>query len=132
MKRPLLLSLALLPMAAAADLIVMDESSDVRLAAPMVRIQPVKPALPAWEVRSGAHLRATLDEWAMRSGWSFVWGLPADADFRFGAGNTYVGEFKSAVTDLINSLPPTVRIRVELRPDNMPPLLYVTSQGEGK
>lgn len=92
----------------------------------------VKPLPPTWEVRSGAYLRATLDEWAMRAGWSFVWGLPEDADFRFGAGNSYVNEFKGAVTDLINSLPPTVRIRVELRTDNMPPLLYVTSQGEGK
>lgn len=81
-----------------------------------------------WEVKSGANLRATLQEWSTNAGWTLVWGLPDDADFRFDTGNIYVKDFKATIHDLFNSLPHTVRIRAELRPDNIPPLLYITNQ----
>lgn len=95
-------------------------ASTVKVAGP-----PQAPAQVIWLAKSGSFLRDTLGEWSLKSGWSLVWGLSDEEDFRLETGNSYPGDFKKAVFDLIESLPLTVRIRVELRPDNTPPLLYV-------
>lgn len=86
---------------------------------------------PGWIVRSGSLLRETLSEWCKQEGWAIVWNLSDKEDFRLEAGHVYPNDFKSAVAELINSLPAKVRIRVELRPDNSPPLLYVTKDEGG-
>lgn len=82
----------------------------------------------SWIVKPGSLLRDTLREWSKKSGWSLVWGLSDQNDFRLETGNSYEGDFKAAIFGLINSLPATVRIRAELRTDNVPPLLYVTNE----
>lgn len=91
---------------------------------------PIDPVVPreVWSIKSGTMLRDALLEWSVKAGWSFVWGLPEQDDFRLNSGNSYGEDFRAAVTELINSLPATVRIRVELRTDNVPPLLYVTNE----
>lgn len=91
---------------------------------------PVEPVAPreVWSIKSGTLLRNALLEWTVKAGWSFVWGLPEQDDFRLNSGNSYGEDFRAAVTGLINSLPATVRIRVELRTDNVPPLLFVTNE----
>lgn len=78
-----------------------------------------------WNVKSGNLLKETLTDWTAQAGWSLAWMLGENEDFRLEAGDTYKADFKTAVHGLINSLPPTVRIRAELRSDNTPPLLYV-------
>lgn len=88
----------------------------------------VVPIESAWTVKPGSLLRESLQEWTTKAGWSLVWGLSEQDDFRLNSGNSYDGDFKTAVVGLINSLPATVRIRVELRTDNVPPLLYVTTE----
>lgn len=79
-----------------------------------------------WVVKAQSHLRETLREWATEAGWDVWWALPEQDDFRAEAGDTYKGDFKSAVRGLFDSLPAQIRIRAELRPDNVPPLLFVT------
>lgn len=94
---------------------------------------PPRPPPPMWRVKDGAYLSDTLRDWAKVSGWAVVWRMSEQEDFRMDAGNLYQGEFKKAVADLFNSLPPSVRLHAELRPDNVPPLLYVTRDGvEGR
>lgn len=80
----------------------------------------------SWVVKPGALLQDTLTEWTSQAGWAFVWGLPEKEAVRLQAGNTWHGDFKAAIYELIDSLPPTIRIRVVLAPENIPPLLHVT------
>ena len=86
----------------------------------------------AWVVKSGDFLKDTLAEWVTKAGWSLVWSLGEREDFRVNTGDVYESDFKTAVHSLFDSLPPTVRIRAELRPDNDPPLLYVTRDEGGR
>lgn len=81
-----------------------------------------------WLVTQGALLRETLHEWSLKSGWSLIWGLSDQDDYRLETGNSYQGNFKEAINGLINSLPLTVHIHAELRSDNTPPLLYITRE----
>jgi len=89
---------------------------------------PMAPPLAQWQVRSGSYLHDTLAEWTTKAGWGFEWAMPPDQDFRMGASDTYEGDFKTVIKTLIDALPQGVRIRAELRPDNSPPLLYVSAE----
>lgn len=93
---------------------------------------PPAPPAVAWSAVSGSYLRDTLQEWADKAGWSFVWGLSPTEDFVLGTSDVYVGDFKYGVRNLINSLPARIRIHAELRPDNTPPLLHITRDEEGQ
>lgn len=97
--------------------------------APVVALVAVAtPPAAVWSVKSGDLLSDTLREWSKKAGWAYFWDVPEKSDFRLGASNQYLGEFKVGVTDLFKSLPTSVRVRVELRADNTPPLLYVTQE----
>lgn len=99
--------------------------------APVAVDAPPAP-LPAWEVKTGGWLRDTLADWSKREGWQLSWGLPLEQDFSFKGENTFYGDFPKAVTDLIHSLPASVHLRVQLVPDNKPPMVYVTADGDRK
>ena len=83
-----------------------------------------------WEARAGVNLRETLGKWTADAGWALVWDYEGDLEMR--AGSTFQGDFKAAVAGLFNALPQSIRIRAELRPDNAPPLLYVTRDAAGR
>ena len=87
----------------------------------------MSPLVPTWIVKKNGLLSETLQGWSHRAGWSLVWSMPNGQDFRLNTGNSYSGDFTSAVKGLINSLPSSVHIQVQLRPDNTPPLVYVTN-----
>lgn len=79
-----------------------------------------------WDAKSGASIRSSLKEWSDRAGWQLVWALDEREDYRLMAGNNFSGDFKMAVTGLFNSLPLDIKVRAELRPDNTPPMIYIT------
>jgi len=90
-------------------------------------VTPVK-SIEVWTVRPASYLQDTLREWAKKAGWSVVWGLGEHEDFRFETGNSFEGDFKTAVTTLFDSMPNKIRIHAELRPDNTPPLIFVNRE----
>jgi len=83
-----------------------------------------------WEAKAGVKLRETLGKWTTDAGWALVWDYDGDLEMR--AGSTFHGDFKAAVAGLFDALPQNIRIRAELRPDNAPPLLYVTRDPAGR
>lgn len=95
------------------------------------KVYPVESQAPpskSWELRPGIFLRAALQEWANEAGWSLVWAMPERDDFRIDSGNRFTGDFKDAVVGLFDALPQHIQIFAELRPDNSPPLIYVTRE----
>lgn len=90
-------------------------------------VAPVVPSVPLeiWTVKPASYLQDTLREWATKAGWSLVWGLSDKEDYRLDTGNNYPGDFKTAVKALFDSMPEKVRIYVELRPQNTPPLIFI-------
>lgn len=92
-----------------------------------VEVTPVKRETP-WAVESGSFMRDTLTKWAAKAGWSIVWNMPENEDFRIDSANAYGGDFSEAVRSLFDSLPPHIQIFATQVPDNMPPLLYVTRE----
>lgn len=84
--------------------------------------------MPTWNVKAGAWLRDVLDEWTRKAGWDMTWGLGPQDDIRLGGTNVYRGDFIQAVKEMVNSLPPEVKVYLTLVPENDPPLLYVTSE----
>ena len=93
-------------------------------APPPVIQTPVVP-LEVWAVKRSSYLHETMRQWSTRAGWTLVWGIGENEDLRMEAANEFRGDFKTVVTDLFNSFPPTVRINAELRPDNKPPLIFI-------
>ncbi len=83
-----------------------------------------------WEAKAGVNLRETLGKWTADAGWALVWDYEGDLKMR--AGSIFHGDFKAAVAGLFDALPQYIRIRAELRPDNAPPLLYVTRDAAGR
>jgi hypothetical protein len=105
---------------------VPSKSGEVGQEAPLPALGEKMGDSQSFDVKPGSFLRETLHEWATRAGWSFFWGLGDDVDFRLEVGNSYPGDFKSAIYGFFGSLPANLRIRAELRLENSPPLLYVT------
>lgn len=89
-------------------------------------------AVETWQVRSGDLLSQTLKDWSAKAGWALVWDFPEKDDFRLGASNVFHADFKSAIYSLINSLPASVRIQVNLHQENSPPLIHVMSEEGGR
>lgn len=81
-----------------------------------------------WALKHGQFLREVLQTWSDKAGWSLVWHMPEKEDFRFDADIRFGGDFKEAIINLFNALPASIQIYAELRPDNIPPLLYITRE----
>ena len=79
-----------------------------------------KAAVPTvYEVVRGASLRATLERWALASGWqALAWKLPEETDFTLGAAARYEGDFVTATRAFINSLGPEAELRVRFNQGN--------------
>lgn len=86
------------------------------------------PASMSWLLKRGSFLREALQEWADQAGWALVWHMPDKEDFRFDSDNRFSGDFKDAVIGLFDALPASIQIFAELRPDNVPPMLYITRE----
>lgn len=91
-------------------------------------VVPVDVPKPTWSVTAGTTLHEVVQKWADAAGWSLAWTLPEKEHLRIDASNIFVGEFKDAVIELFNALPPDIQIFAELRIQNNPPLIYVTRQ----
>ena len=89
---------------------------------------PVAAPPEIWAVKRSSYLHETMRQWATRAGWSLVWGLGENEDLRMDAGNNFQGDFTTAVSQLFNSFPASVRINAELRPDNSPPLIFINRE----
>ena len=89
--------------------------------------QPLAPP-EIWAIKRSSSLHQTLGHWSDRAGWTLVWGLGENEDMRVEACNNFQGNFQTAVTDLFNSFPASVRINAELRPDNTPPLIFINRE----
>lgn len=81
-----------------------------------------------WDIPADTPLRAVLQTWAGREGWSVYW--PAAAD-----GSEWITEvavsftapdFQQAVTKLMNGLPPRVGLAATFNRANSPMLLHVS------
>lgn len=88
--------------------------------------------METWQVRAGDLLSQTLRGWATKAGWVLVWDFPEKEDFRLGVSNAFHADFKSAVYRLVDSLPPGVRIQVNLHQENSPPLIHVMREEGGR
>ena len=90
---------------------------------------PIKAELnDQWVLKRGQFLRETLQAWSDKAGWSLVWHMPEKEDFRFDSDIRFGGDFKEAIIKLFDALPVSIQIFAELRPDNIPPLLYITRE----
>ncbi len=109
-----------------------NDSSGMSYTVPLLTLQAesgvptLDPAVGEWAVTAGASLRETLGAWGAKANWSLVWLTGEQSDYQLMAAHVFHTDFKSAVRGLFDSLPGTVRLRAELRPDNSPPLVFVT------
>jgi len=98
--------------------------------APALPLPPPPAVVPVevWQVKRASYLHETMRQWAARAGWTLVWGLGEHEDLRFEAENKFYGDYKTVITKLFDSFPPSVRINAELRPDNSPPLIFINRE----
>lgn len=86
----------------------------------------------SWSFKPGVTIEQALGDWAKRAGWKMVWSVKdpttlTNKEYTLKAGDSYVGTFEAAVSAFFDSLPDSVPIKAELRIDNDPKVLYVTT-----
>ncbi len=76
-------------------------------------------AAVVYEAVRGASLRATLERWAVQSGWQpLAWKLPEETDFTLGASARFEGDFLTATRAFVASLGPEAELRVRFNQGN--------------
>lgn len=114
---PLIMSLALLPAAMAADADpAAVEAARARVSSTPAAYLPVAPAgvqgvapgqVPAqgqaWQILANDRvLRRSLERWAKAAGWNFVWDADIDIPVKFDS--RYAGDFESALNSVMEGL----------------------------
>lgn len=87
-----------------------------------------------WEIRANSSLQKTLEAWCKQAGCQLLWNFRDEQtnevkDLVVGGGMRTTGGIADALRELFKSLDEDARIKAEYRPDNYPPLLYVTRNG---
>lgn len=87
--------------------------------------QPVQQQIqaPVWEVKAGESIRNTIDQWRRQDGWEMVWTY--EGDFTAQAGATFQGDFTTAIRSLMNALPESVDLSINLAANK---LVYVSKK----
>lgn len=85
------------------------------------------PAVESWELKKNTSIRSVVESWASKVGWQVVWKYKDDLTSPVDI--TFKGDFRAAIRQLIDGLPHSIPLRAELRPDNVPPLVYVHAEG---
>jgi hypothetical protein len=81
-----------------------------------------------WTAIAGTYLEDVVAEWAVRAGYHFTNGMPKGEKTKLLASDSYRGDFVSAVTALVNSLPARIKLRVQIVPENDPPLIIISPE----
>lgn len=126
----LLLSLLLHPIAL-AGLTVVESNSPVAVTASKQPLKIVpREDLPVWIIKPHSSLRAVIAEFAKSAGWHDEWDFKdeqtqEDKDLILGSGMKIRGDFKTAINGIFKALPEEARICADLRPDNVPPTVFI-------
>jgi hypothetical protein len=83
----------------------------------MAPAAPAAPAVPVveieqWEIKAGASLRTTLENWCDRSGYRLVWNV--EGGYRSQGGFVSEGDFKKAVKALFAAIPQDLHLDVDI------------------
>lgn len=123
----------LVPSIALADLKVVDSTAPSVVAqatAPLKIVPKEEKKLPVWVIQPQSSLRAVIGEFAKTAGWVDEWDFKdeqtqEDKDLILGGGMRVIGDFKTAIREIIKALPDEARICADLRPDNDPPTVFI-------
>lgn len=92
-------------------------------APPVPPVQPPAPVVQTWDVKAGESIRNTIDQWRRVAGWEMVWSF--EGDYTAQASATFQGDFQTALRNLMNALPDSVEIKIDLAANK---LVYVSKK----
>lgn len=87
-----------------------------RAAMPLVELEQ-------WEIKAGASLRTTLENWCERAGYRLLWNV--EGGFRSQGGFISEGAFRKAVKDLFAAVPQDLHLEVDITQNK----LVIVSRG---
>lgn len=92
---------------------------------PPVASAPVIPVVEVeqWEIKAGASLRATLENWCDRAGYRLVWNV--EGGYRSQGNFTSEGDFKKGVKELFAAIPQDLHLDVDITKNK----LVIVSRG---
>lgn len=82
----------------------------VPIATQQIVIQP--PEITTWKLRAGETIRSVIEEWSRQAGWEVVWQF--DQVLTAQAGAEFTGSYTKAIRELMEALPPSTRVQVEI------------------